>query len=150
MGELRQESRFCGCAVWAAAGDALGMPLEFGPPQPADQLVREMQSSRLPAGTFTDDTEMALALAEGLLTAHSFEEAVIQVVNLGNDADSAGTVVGTLAGAAYGLEAIPQRRRDALRGELTWQRGRIWRTEDLAELASQLAGCAMAQSEANG
>ena len=30
----------------------------------------------------------------GLLTTDSFEEAVVQVVNLGGDADTAGTVVG--------------------------------------------------------
>ena len=43
------------------------MPLEFGPAIPADRLVRTMQSGRLPAGAFTDDTEMALALADSLL-----------------------------------------------------------------------------------
>ena len=53
--------------VGAAIGDALGMPLEFGPAIPADRLVREMRTGRLPAGAFTDDTEMALALAESLL-----------------------------------------------------------------------------------
>jgi ADP-ribosyl-[dinitrogen reductase] hydrolase len=318
---LRTESRMWGCAVGAAVGDALGMPLEFGPPQPAGRLVREMRPGRLPAGTFTDDTEMALALAEsllarcpldpgdlaerfatwyragpadvgihlgevlrriargeawagaaeavqaqhpesagngsvmrcwpvalaylddlpallaesrlqsrvthphpecvaggalvnaiiyfllhdalpqeavaqaldvvhdlppgllqavkaapglsrseltnsgwvrhtmesaiwGLLTTHSFEEAVIQVVNLGNDADTAGAVVGALAGAAYGLDAVPRRWREVLRGELTWQRGRIWRTEDLVDLASRLAGRDLvegqARDEANG
>jgi ADP-ribosyl-[dinitrogen reductase] hydrolase len=31
------------------------------------------------------------------------------VVNLGSDADTAGTVVGALAGAYYGLGAIPDR-----------------------------------------
>ena len=56
-----------GCAVGATIGDALGMPLEFGPRRPLDRLVREMTPGRLPAGTFTDDTEMALALAESLL-----------------------------------------------------------------------------------
>ncbi len=60
-------TRVFGCAVGAVIGDSLGMPLEFGPKQPADQLIREMISGRLPAGTFTDDTEMALALAESLL-----------------------------------------------------------------------------------
>ena len=59
--------RIVGCAVGAAIGDALGMPLEFGPPRPVDALVRELLPGRLPAGSFTDDTEMALALAEGLL-----------------------------------------------------------------------------------
>lgn len=59
--------RVYGCAVGAAVGDALGMPLEFGPPSAEDALVRHMQAGRLPAGSFTDDTEMALALAESLL-----------------------------------------------------------------------------------
>ena len=59
--------RIVGCAVGAAIGDALGMPLEFGPRRAANALVREMRPGRLPAGSFTDDTEMALALAESLL-----------------------------------------------------------------------------------
>ena len=61
------QDRLRGVAVGAAIGDALGMPLEFGPAIPADRLVRTMQSGRLPAGAFTDDTEMALALAGSLL-----------------------------------------------------------------------------------
>ena len=59
--------RIRGCAVGAAVGDALGMPLEFGPRRDVDRLVRDMQAARLPAGSFTDDTEMALALAESLV-----------------------------------------------------------------------------------
>ena len=295
-----------GCAVGAAIGDALGMPLEFGPRQGVDQLVRDMRPGRIPAGTFTDDTEMALALADsllahrpldpadlaqrfvgwlqagpsdvgihtrdvlarfaggqpwdeavravqgqrpdsagngsvmrcwpvalahwddldrllagsrlqsrathphpeceagsafvnaaiyyllrgapraeavaraldaaavpaplravvegapartreqlpnsgwvrhtlesavwGLLTTDSFEEAVVQVVNLGNDADTAGAVAGALAGAAYGLEAIPQRWRQVLRGEWPLGSGRVWREADLITLADRLGG----------
>lgn len=302
--ELR--NRLAGIAVGAAIGDALGMPLEFGPARPADRLVREMLPGRIPAGSFTDDTEMALALAEsllaqrplnpndlvqrfvawieghppdvgihtasvlwriadgepweaataavqvhnpgsagngsvmrcwpvalawwddlerlledsvlqsrvthphpecnagsafvnatiyhllhnvtpeaavaralddadvpaplravieaapgkdrrdlpnsgwvrhtlesvvwGLLTTRSFEEAVINVVNLGNDADTAGAVAGALAGAAYGLDAIPQRWQTTLRGEFPLRSGRLWRTADLVTLAEQLAG----------
>ena len=60
-------NRARGCAVGAAVGDALGMPLEFEPPRPQHDLVREMIEGRIPAGSFTDDTEMALALAESLL-----------------------------------------------------------------------------------
>ncbi len=59
--------RMRGVAVGAAVGDALGMPLEFGVRVPAHRLVRDMQEGRLPAGSFTDDTEMALALADSLL-----------------------------------------------------------------------------------
>lgn len=296
---IRDRAR--GCAVGAATGDALGMPLEFGPRQPTDRLVWEMVDGRVPAGTFTDDTEMALALAKsllahrplrpadlaarfaawyragpadvgnhtravlariaggepweqaveavqrqqsesagngsvmrcwpvalahwddldrlladsrlqsrithphiecvagsgfvnaaiyhlmrgippdeaveraldevdvpgslravieaapgrdreelensgwvrhtlesavwGLLTTDSCEEAVVGVVNLGRDADSAGAVVGALAGAAYGLEAIPERWRAPLRGEWPLGSGRIWRADDLVALA---------------
>jgi ADP-ribosyl-[dinitrogen reductase] hydrolase len=283
-------------------GDALGMPLEFGPRRPADCLVRDMQPGRLPAGTFTDDTEMALAVADsllhrcpldpadlaqrfaawlqadppdvglhtrhvlarllagepweqaaaavqrgnpnsagngsimrswpvalacwddlgGLLTASrlqscvthphrecevagalingaiyhllhgsppdqaltralvgvegplrdvvraaprrhreelsnsgwvrhtvesavwgllsdtSFEETLVQVVNLGQDADTAGAVTGALAGAAYGLEAIPARWRDAVQGEWPLGSGQRWRAGDLVRLADRL------------
>lgn len=59
--------RLCGVAVGAALGDAFGMPLEFKPPSPAGRLVRTLTAGRLDAGSFTDDTEMALALAESLL-----------------------------------------------------------------------------------
>ncbi len=294
-----------GCAVGAAVGDALGMPLEFGPPRPLDAPVRDMQAGRLPAGRFTDDTEMALALAEsllahrpldatdlarrfvawyragppdigihtravlvrvqggmnwreaayavqqqspasasngslmrcwpvalawwnnldqlvidsrlqsevthphvecleactlvnvliyhlvygrspadalaaalrdlafvadlrrvvdnaprlprsllansgwvrhtlqsamwGLLTTDSFEQAVVHVVNLGNDADTAGTVVGALAGAAYGLSAIPSRWKQVLHGEWPLGSGVVWRADDLSALALRLA-----------
>lgn len=61
------QTRLRGIAVGAAVGDALGMPLEFGPASPADSPVRDMRPGRQPAGAFTDDTEMALALAESLL-----------------------------------------------------------------------------------
>jgi len=318
---MRDRAR--GCAVGAAVGDALGMPLEFGPRQPADRLVWEMQAGRIPAGTFTDDTEMALALAEGLLayyppdpvdgsaersaecshqslaqvlaqrfvawyragpddvgihtgsvlsriasgevweqaveavqrrrpesagngsvmrcwpvalvhwddldqlladsrlqsrvthphlecvagscfvnvtiyhllwgvppadavaralagvempgslravieaapgrnreelknsgwvrhtlesgvwgllTTSSFEEAVVQVVNLGNDADTAGAVVGAMAGATYGLEGIPSRWREAMRGEWPLKSGMYWSVVELADVADRLVG----------
>jgi ADP-ribosyl-[dinitrogen reductase] hydrolase len=296
--------RLRGVAVGAAIGDALGMPLEFGPAIPADRLVREMQPGRLPSGAFTDDTEMALALADsllahapldptdlaqrfvawyrtgpadigrqtrlvlqrisrgepwdaavaavqaenpssagngsvmrcwpvalahwndldrlladsrlqsqvthpheecvagcafvnaaiyqlvrgvdvraavgqaldqvamppdlrqaieaapakrrdelpnsgwvrhtiesavwGLLTTQAFEEAVAQVVNLGNDADTAGAVTGALAGAAHGLRAIPAAWRTALHGEWPLRSGIGWGEAKLVALADQL------------
>ena len=39
----------------------------------------------------------------------SFEDALVAAVNLGGDADSIGAVCGQLAGARYGLSAIPER-----------------------------------------
>jgi ADP-ribosyl-[dinitrogen reductase] hydrolase len=75
----------------------------------------------------------------GLLTTDSFEEAVVQVVNLGDDADTAGAVVGALAGAAYGLSAIPGAWRSALHGEWPLGSGGRWDAARLAALADRLA-----------
>jgi len=61
------QDRLRGIAVGAAIGDALGMPLEFRPARSEHDLVSEMVAGPLPKGSFTDDTEMALALAESLL-----------------------------------------------------------------------------------
>ena len=49
-----------------------------------------------------------------LLTTDSYEEAAIEVVNLGGDADTAGAILGAMAGAHYGLGAIPARWLDGL------------------------------------
>jgi ADP-ribosyl-[dinitrogen reductase] hydrolase len=41
-------------------------------------------------------------------TTNSFEEGCLAAVNLGNDADTTGAVYGQIAGAFYGVEAIPE------------------------------------------
>jgi ADP-ribosylglycohydrolase len=48
-----------------------------------------------------------------LLTTDSFEEALIDVINLGGDADSTGAILGALSGAVYGYSNLPA---DWLRG----------------------------------
>ena len=55
-----------------------------------------------------------------LLTTDSFEEALIEVVNLGGDADTAGAILGALAGAHYGARRDPRplaRRAPEPRGD---------------------------------
>jgi ADP-ribosylglycohydrolase len=49
-----------------------------------------------------------------LLTSNSFEETVLKAVNLGGDTDTTGTVAGGLAGAYYGVDAIPPHWKTAL------------------------------------
>jgi ADP-ribosylglycohydrolase len=49
-----------------------------------------------------------------LLSTDSFEEAVTEVINLGGDTDTAGAILGALAGAHYGAQAIPRRWLDGL------------------------------------
>lgn len=63
----RKRSR--GCFIGLAVGDALGAPVEFQARGTFDP-VTDMRSGgyfRLPAGAWTDDTAMALCLAESLL-----------------------------------------------------------------------------------
>jgi len=45
---------------------------------------------------------------------HSFEEAVLRAVNLGNDSDTTGAVCGQIAGAYYGYSGIPKSIVDGL------------------------------------
>jgi ADP-ribosylglycohydrolase len=86
------ESNYIGCIVGLAVGDALGYPAEF---RRRTQLIKEigpagiedfiafkdsrftrpffMGSPNHPPGTYTDDTQMTMAVAEALLAAGDFE-----------------------------------------------------------------------------
>jgi ADP-ribosyl-[dinitrogen reductase] hydrolase len=63
-------------------------------------------------------------------TTSTFEDALVKCVNLGGDADTTGAILGGLAGAFYGLEAIPARWLDALDQSVY---------NELIELAEQLS-----------
>ena len=59
-----------GMLLGLAIGDAFGAYLEFQPSREPENYLREYKSGgphNLPAGYWTDDTSMALAIAEGLL-----------------------------------------------------------------------------------
>jgi len=57
----------------------------------------------------------------------TFREGALRAVNLGEDADTTGAIYGQLAGAHYGLDAIPE----------DW-RGRISRGDSILDLADRL------------
>jgi ADP-ribosyl-[dinitrogen reductase] hydrolase len=67
--------RYRGCLLGLAAGDALGTTLEFKPPgslQPITDICGGGPFSLKP-GQWTDDTSMALCLAESLLQCNGFD-----------------------------------------------------------------------------
>jgi len=69
--------RFRGCLLGLAAGDALGTTLEFKPPgsfTPIEDIVGG-GPFRLQPGQWTDDTAMALCLAESLVEQRRFDPA---------------------------------------------------------------------------
>lgn len=76
----------------------------------ATRLVTEMPVFRFnpwpgnTSGYIVDTTQTAL---EAFFATSSFEECIVRAVNRGGDADTIGAFAGQLAGACYGVQAIP-------------------------------------------
>jgi ADP-ribosyl-[dinitrogen reductase] hydrolase len=66
---------------------------------------------------------------DAFFSTQSFEECLVKTVNRGDDADTTGAIAGAIAGARYGLAAIPRRWLRALDGTLR---------EELSGLAEEL------------
>src|SRR5512143_3634686 len=68
-------SRYRGCLLGLAVGDALGTTLEFSPPgtfTPIEDMIGG-GPFHLKPGQWTDDTSMALCLATSLIERHGFD-----------------------------------------------------------------------------
>ncbi len=65
---------------------------------------RAVRQSRNPSGYVADTLQ---AVFQGFFDTDDFRDCLIDVVNRGGDADTTGAIAGMLAGALYGLEAIP-------------------------------------------
>jgi ADP-ribosyl-[dinitrogen reductase] hydrolase len=97
-----------------------------------DQRVSEavlnaaaMARDEVAAGGYVLETVSASFWA--LANFRTAEEIIVQAVSLGDDADSTGAVAGALAGAAYGVQALPDRWREQVqyRDELIEQADRL-------------------------
>jgi ADP-ribosyl-[dinitrogen reductase] hydrolase len=70
----------------------------------------------------------------------SFEEAVVNAINLGDDADTVGCVAGALAGAIYGIQAIPSRWTTYLNGVVDTPHGpELFDNSRLNEISRKIA-----------
>ncbi len=83
-------------------------PLAALHPEFSFRAVRQCQN---PSGYVA---ETLRAVFQALFDTDDFEACLIDVVNRGGDADTTGAIAGMLAGALYGLEAIPERWLSAL------------------------------------
>ena len=72
---------------------------------------------------------------------NSFADCLIQTVNQGGDADTTGAIAGMLAGATYGLAALPQRWLQKLDGLAASEIG--WQTPRLLKIALDQRGTAI-------
>ena len=80
-------------------------------------VVKAVQSGAvniIPKGKALDTLGATL---QCFLHTETFEEALVRVVNLGGDTDTAGNIMGGLAGAYYGYEVIPEHWLKTLRGK---------------------------------
>ncbi|MGI5350532.1 ADP-ribosylglycohydrolase family protein [Streptomyces sp. CA-250714] len=68
----------------------------------------------------------------------SFEDAIRAAIDVGGDTDTVAAVTGGLAGAYYGLEAIPARWTEPLHVPLPGAGGRVLRLADLIDLGHHL------------
>jgi ADP-ribosyl-[dinitrogen reductase] hydrolase len=76
------KDRYIGTMLGMAIGDALGMPVrgltraqiadQYGALRTYEPLLDESGIMRVPAGQFTDNTELAMCLAESLVTSNGF------------------------------------------------------------------------------
>ncbi|WP_436847482.1 ADP-ribosylglycohydrolase family protein [Streptomyces aureus] len=73
-----------------------------------------------------------------LRTTRTFEDALRAAIDLGGDTDTVAAVTGGLAGAYYGLDAIPDRWTQPLHVPLPGFEGRVLRLADLLDLAHRL------------
>jgi ADP-ribosyl-[dinitrogen reductase] hydrolase len=73
--EPSDRDRFRGCLLGLAVGDAVGTTVEFEPPGTFPPVTDMVGGGRfgLPAGAWTDDTSMAMCLAESLLECGGFD-----------------------------------------------------------------------------
>jgi ADP-ribosylglycohydrolase len=73
-----------------------------------------------------------------LRTTAGFEQAVRAAIDLGGDTDTVTAVAGGLAGACYGVHAIPERWTAPLHVPLPGSGGSVLHVTDLVELAARL------------
>lgn len=100
---------------------AIESVLALLPPAAADRWSPLVSPSWQP-DLAVDNGTVWTCLAEAIWAvrrAGSFEEAVVQAVDLGRDADTVACVAGGLAGARWGTEAIPSRWTMFINGRVT-------------------------------
>ena len=105
---------------WSSAVAALRAIYAPGTPERAE-LDGELRPDEPPAGTGSGYVVDCLRSARLAALAGDYEAAVKAAVALGNDTDTTACVAGGIAGLRDGIDAIPRRWRDALRGRELYQ-----------------------------
>ncbi len=113
-------------ALLAGSGDAI----QAAAAVPQEDVMRAVMRSSVDRGEVRSGGYVLETLQSAFWAFRhydGFEDVVVAAVNLGGDADTVGAVAGALAGARYGVSAIPERWLSVLNGR-----------EELIELADRL------------
>lgn len=98
-----------------AGGDpfsAIDRELQHMPAESEERFREVLRDDWTPADAPHGNGSVWVCLAQAVWAVrhhHGFEAAVTAAVNLGDDADTVGCVTGALAGAMYGIQAVPSR-----------------------------------------
>lgn len=115
ISQLTHSAAGCDQAAWllidalnqAMDNDRDGMPLGGNVKEDAFGRIRcDSRDKVNPSGLAIPVLNAALWAFHKTKT---FEDALVEVINLGNDSDTSGAICGQIAGAFYGYKAIPQR-----------------------------------------
>lgn len=112
----------CTALTGMVQGWLRGLPVSETAEGPVTRLVTDypvfhFRKKRIenPSGYVVETLQ---AVLQAVFDTGSFENCLIDVVNRGGDADTTGAMAGMLAGARYGLDAIPERWLRALAPEI--------------------------------
>ncbi|WP_419992333.1 ADP-ribosylglycohydrolase family protein [Streptomyces violaceoruber] len=129
--------RVAGAVVGSAVGDALGAPLDvLTGGEPWDRAAAlHFQVNGRAAG----NGSLMLAATSAVYFARSGRTTTMAAaVDVGGDTDTVAAVTGGLAGAVYGIGAVPARWTEPLHVPLPGWAGRRLDTADLTALAERL------------
>lgn len=73
------------------------------------EIISDFRFDPWPGMTSGYIVDTMQTVLDAFFTTESFEDCLIKVVNRGGDADTTGALAGQLAGAHYGVDAIPER-----------------------------------------
>jgi len=84
----------------------------------SEPLYAYYQQQENPSGYIV---ETLRAVFQAFFSTENFEKAMLDVVNRGGDSDTTGAILGMIAGAYYGSNAIPEQWRKAMNQEVLLQ-----------------------------
>jgi ADP-ribosyl-[dinitrogen reductase] hydrolase len=142
-----------GCAIYAEltrvaldGGDplaAIPAALALVPDEHRERWATVLATDWTPADATESNGAVWPTLGQAvwaLRQARDFAGVLRLVIDLGGDTDTVACVAGGLAGAVFGMGAIPMRWASVVHGRVPGHGERVWRLNELQELSARLDG----------